>query len=101
MRLDPEQRETIVRETALVLGPRAKVRLFGSRLRDDVRGGDIDLLVQCPDVVDRPVLRSAQLAARLQRVLGDRRIDVLVIDPSTTLQPVHRVALSQGVELSA
>ncbi len=65
-RLDSEQRQTIVRETVLVLGPGATVRLFGSRLRDDVPGGDIDLLVQCPDGVGRLGMRGASLAARIQ-----------------------------------
>jgi hypothetical protein len=31
--------------------------------------------------VARPVWLAAQITARLQRRLGDRRIDVLVIDP--------------------
>ena len=34
--------------------------------------------------------------SRLQRLLGDRRIDVLLIDPDTPLEPVHRVAPSEG-----
>jgi hypothetical protein len=32
----------------------------------------------------------------LQRELGDRRIDVLVIGPGTALAPVHRAALAEG-----
>ena len=76
------------------------MRLFGSRVRDDMRGGDIDLLVECARAVARPVWLAAQITARLQRALGDRRIDVLVIDPDTTLQPVHHVARAEGVVLT-
>jgi predicted nucleotidyltransferase len=83
-----------------VAGPGATVRLFGSRLRDDVRGGDIDLLVECPAPVARPVWLAARLTARLQRALGDRKIDVLVVGPDTELEPVHQVARTEGVLLS-
>lgn len=79
--------------------PRARVRLLGSRLRDDIRGGDIDLLVECPDPVAQPVWLAARITARLQRALGDRRIDVLVVDPQAPLEPVHRAARAEGVGL--
>jgi predicted nucleotidyltransferase len=93
------QTQAILAAAADLAGADARVRLFGSRLRDDMRGGDIDLLVECPHPVDRPVWLAAQLTARLQRQLGDRKIDVLVVDPLTTLQDVHRVAQAEGVPL--
>lgn len=99
MRLTSEQRRAIVTATAELAGAGARVRLFGSRLHDDVAGGDIDLLVECPSPVERPVRLETQLTARLQRVLGDRRIDVLVVDPTTPLAPVHHVARTEGVWL--
>jgi len=91
--------KAIVDAAADLAGADAQVHLFGSRLRDDLRGGDIDLLLECPRPVDRPVWLAAQLTARLQRVLGERRIDVLVVDPLTTLQSVHRLAQAEGVPL--
>ncbi len=42
---------------------------------------------------------ASRLAALLQIALGDQRIDVLIIDSNTPLQPVHKVALSEGVQL--
>ena len=99
MRLTREQCRVIVTATAELAGADARVRLFGSRLRDDLSGGDIDLLVECPHPVARPVHLAAQITARLQRSLGDRKIDVLVLDPETPLEPVHRVAQAEGVLL--
>ena len=99
MRLNPDQSRAIVAATRDLAGADARVRLFGSRLNDDDRGGDIDLLVECPQPVARPVWPAAQIVARLQRLLGERRIDVLVVDPTTALQPVHRVAQAEGVVL--
>lgn len=99
MRLTREQSRAIVAATTDLAGADARVRLFGSRLRDDVLGGDIDLLVECPRPVARPVQLAAHITARVQRALGDRKIDVLVIGPDTPLEPVHRAALTEGVLL--
>ena len=101
MRLTPEQSRAIVTATAELAGADARVRLFGSRLRDELRGGDIDLLIECPRPVARPVWLAAQITARLQRALGERKIDVLVIDPDTALEPVHRAARAEGLLLDA
>ncbi|MCS6786105.1 MAG: nucleotidyltransferase domain-containing protein [Thiobacillaceae bacterium] len=97
MRLSDSTR-TIIRQTVTELfGPDARVLLYGSRVDDAARGGDIDLLV----VLDQPQPDAARkaltLTARLQLRLGDQPIDVLVVDPSTRLQAVHEAALRQGV----
>jgi predicted nucleotidyltransferase len=96
VRLTPEQIRAIAAATHELARPDASVRLVGSRLHDTLKGGDIDLLVACAHPVERPVWLAAQITARLQRLLGDRRIDVLLIDPTTPLEPVHRVAQSEG-----
>jgi predicted nucleotidyltransferase len=101
MRLSAEQSSVILATARELAGPDASVRLFGSRLNDQSRGGDIDLLVECPHRVARPVWLAAQITARLQRRLGDRKIDVLVVDPDTELEPAHLVARAEGKLLQA
>ena len=100
MRLSSVQINAIVAAAAELAGPDAQVRLFGSRLDDSLHGGDIDLLVECPNKVARPVWLAAQITARLQRTLDDRKIDVLLVDPDTAIQPIHRIARAQSVLLS-
>lgn len=46
MRITPQEALAILRITA---GAGARVSLFGSRTRDDLRGGDIDLLIELPE----------------------------------------------------
>ena len=46
MRLDDKTREIIKSEVASQLGAGSVVRLFGSRVDDAQRGGDIDLLIE-------------------------------------------------------
>jgi len=92
MRLTTEQ-VAIIKQAALeVFGDGASVKLFGSRLDDRARGGDIDLLVESPGEIEDKMKKMLTLTARLQMRLGDQPIDVLVVDPSTPLNPVHRHA---------
>ncbi|MHB1896659.1 MAG: nucleotidyltransferase domain-containing protein, partial [Metallibacterium sp.] len=46
MRLTPEQAAIIRSAAAEVFGSDARVWLFGSRVDDSKRGGDIDLLIE-------------------------------------------------------
>jgi uncharacterized protein len=99
MRLSTQTRN-VIRDTALeIFGPAAEVRLFGSRLDDTARGGDLDLLVTLPAPEDDSRRKTLTFVARLQRQLGDQPVDVLLVDPMTQLQPVHQQALREGVPL--
>ena len=48
----------------------------------------------------RPVFEKAWFAARLavhaERLMGGRRVDVLLLDPTTAVQTVHAAALTHG-----
>jgi predicted nucleotidyltransferase len=96
MRLTAEARHIIRATTHEIFGEQAQVRLFGSRIDDNQRGGDIDLLVELPNPQKESRKKSLALVARLQMRLGDQPIDVLVIDPETALQPVHLMAAATG-----
>jgi predicted nucleotidyltransferase len=71
----------VIKETAVRhFGPGVELWLFGSRVRDDVRGGDIDLLVEPKRPPESRARAAAELAAALQWQLGDQRIDVVIDD---------------------
>jgi uncharacterized protein len=99
MRLQPEHIAAIKQATLQVLGAQATVRLFGSRLDDQAKGGDIDLFVETPSPQANRALAAAQLAASIERRLGEQRIDVVLVDPDTAPQPIHQIARAQGVLL--
>lgn len=87
---------TIVAELA---GDDATVRLFGSRLDDAAKGGDVDLLVEVPHPVEAPAPLAARIAGRVSRALDGRKVDVVLAAPNLLSLPIHEVARRQGVAL--
>lgn len=56
-----------------------KVFLFGSRVNDKKKGGDIDLLLQVlPNDFSSVVNKKYQLRFDLEEVLGDQRVDLTI-----------------------
>lgn len=99
MRLSAFAGSKICETVQSVLGPTARVRLFGSRANDSAKGGDIDLLVESDTVVEQPALVAARIGALLQLALGDQRIDVLIAAPNVPEQAIHQVARATGITL--
>jgi len=54
MRLTPSQIQGIRRIPRRLAGEQAGIRVFGSRLDDRARGGDLDLLLELPEPVANP-----------------------------------------------
>lgn len=70
MRLS-ERQIAVVRDIAREeAGESAQVRVFGSRSYDELRGGDLDLLVELPVPAKEPAWLSALVSARISRLLG-------------------------------
>ena len=99
MRLTQQQQRVINDAAAQSFGPDAKVILFGSRLDDQKRGGDIDLLVECPGPIANAGMAAARMAAKIQMQLGERKVDVLYTRPGCTHSPAHQAALTKGQRL--
>ena len=73
-------------------------RLFGSRVDDACRGGDIDLYIEASLSPQDAFQRETQMAAELYRALGERKIDIVVNTGRLDL-PIYRLAREQGVWL--
>ena len=99
MRLTPAQIDTIKSTAQDVLGQGVQVTLFGSRVHDDQKGGDVDLMVEVLQAVQEPALMAARLASRVSRSMHGRKVDVLLKAPNLLEQPIHRIATQEGVRL--
>ncbi len=96
MRLTQEQRLVIREKVEQVAGEHVSVLLFGSRLNDHAKGGDVDLLVEFTEPVEAPAQMIARLSTRISRILHGRKVDILVTAPNLTLQPIHKIARQEG-----
>ena len=99
MRLNILIQDIIKTEVANLIGENCVVFLFGSRIDDSQRGGDIDLLIESPYAIINRVELECKLAARLYIKLGGRKVDVLIKDSRTHIQPIHQQAIQHGIML--
>jgi hypothetical protein len=101
MRLNQRQIKTLKRLAAEIFGTQAKLILFGSRIDDNRRGGDIDLYVTGVDQsLDQLADAKLNFLVKAKQALGEQRIDV-VFSPASgqpTL-PIHLEALRTGIPL--
>jgi hypothetical protein len=107
MRLTSQQIATIQHAALEAFGPGTQVLLFGSRVDDNKRGGDIDLLIQpVPAAFPKEGKETGTAALNqkirflslLERHLGERKIDVVIEQPGDT-RPIVKVAHATGVRL--
>ena len=99
MLITEAEASAIRRVTHEVAGQRAQVALFGSRTDASLKGGDIDLWIALPEVTPNKLSVALKTSARLQMLIGERKIDVLVTDPQSEETPLIRAARSTGIVL--
>ena len=102
MRLTDAEHADIAAAARAILPPGSRVSLFGSRVDDSLRGGDVDLWIELagqPSTADIVRLR-ARLTAALYRRWGERRIDMLMslCDPPDQ-RPIVEEARRHSIEL--
>ncbi len=102
MRLTAEQIQAIRDSVCAALGNDASVWLFGSRVDDTRRGGDIDLLVRPPPELgadpEQAFLAKLRLLAELKRRLGERKVDVIFETPLDS-RSIVLIARQTGIPL--
>lgn len=99
MRLPASQEQLIKNTVTRVLGTENRVWLFGSRVNDEMRGGDIDLLVETDAQFPNRAKVLCKLYGALIFALGDRKIDVLLKDGRTAEAPIFNIAKRTGMQL--
>jgi predicted nucleotidyltransferase len=87
---------TAIREEIWRLDPKAEVYLYGSRVDDTARGGDVDLLVISDTLDFREVLR---LRIRILDRIGWQQLDLLVRRRDQVDEPLAAMAQETGIKL--
>ena len=96
MRLTKQQTHTIIQTVYRLAGTGAAVYLFGSRLNDQTKGGDIDLLIES----DTPLslIHRAQIKMELESQLG-LPVDIISKSRGAAATAFQNIAQSRSIQL--
>lgn len=98
MRLEKKYIDLFVDTAREFFGSSTKLYLFGSRVDDNKRGGDIDLYLET-DIKEDLLNKKIKFLVTVKKVTGDRKID-LVINNGTNHQYIYEVAKEEGILLT-
>ena len=96
MRLKTEQITNIIEIVQAIMQQPFQIRLFGSRLNDEAKGGDVDLLIEMPQLLG--LLQKAQLKNALENRLN-LPVDLLIVQTGQKLSPFQQIAFEKSVLL--
>ncbi|MDP2902568.1 MAG: nucleotidyltransferase domain-containing protein, partial [Methylovulum sp.] len=97
MRLTEFEITSIVTNTKSFFGSGARVYLFGSRIDNCKKGGDIDLYI-IPENTEDLYQKELRFLVKLGGMIGEQKIDIVFAIDSTRL--IEKTALQEGIELN-
>jgi predicted nucleotidyltransferase len=95
MRITEYQKNMIV-EAVVNIDPTAKIWLFGSRVDDNKKGGDIDIAI-FSEKIDKDVMQKVQVRRFICDRIGEQKIDIVTTNNGK--EPIFRLAVSEGIQL--
>jgi len=95
MRLTQKQIKAI-NESFKEIFKSGSIYLFGSRVDDNLKGGDIDLYIDTDDK-DNLFEKKIDFLVSLKRKIGEQKIDIVISRDKNRL--IEQEALNKGIEL--
>ena len=98
MRLTPQEIQAI-KESFLTVFGNGNIYLFGSRVDDTKRGGDIDLYIDLEERLSYSVVFSKKIdfLVALKAKIGEQKIDVVISKDKS--RSIEQEALKYGIKL--
>ncbi len=96
MRLQQYEIDSITSIANSIFGKGSKIILFGSRVHDDLNGGDIDLYIQ-PTTKSALSEKKIDFLIALKEKIGDQKIDVILEKDNS--RPIEQEAIRKGLIL--
>ena len=92
-----EQTIVILKKSILKYVNDAKIILFGSRVDDNKKGGDIDILVDTKENVNLQTQIKILVECEIAGI--ERKIDMIFKTPYSKEQPIFKTAMKEGIVL--
>ena len=101
MRLTVTQNKLICETAEKYFGSDVHVWLFGSRVNDNAKGGDIDLYIESTmQTAADLVMAKLQFLRDLHKTLGEQKIDVVLQRSGASADmPIHHIVKQTGLML--
>lgn len=95
MRIPKEQLEFLKKEIKATI-PDAVIYLFGSRVDDTKKGGDIDIMI----LTNKKVTwrEKSKIKWNFYKKFGEQKIDIVVFSPNQ-LDPFKELIMKEGIKL--
>ncbi|HIE02824.1 MAG: nucleotidyltransferase domain-containing protein [Candidatus Parabeggiatoa sp.] len=93
MRLSQKEVQSI-KQTIHIFDPKALIYLFGSRVDDTKKGGDIDLLVLSKKL---GFMEKIRIKIKLYELIGEQKIDLIIAE--NTLKPFVQIIQEKAMLL--
>ncbi len=102
MRLSPYEIQAIISTFKECFLPGDTIALFGSRVDDSKRGGDIDLFIETHEQDEIKIMNMrSDFSIKLQDKIGDQKIDIVICaEGSKENLPIYYHAKNTGVRLT-
>jgi len=94
LRLKKKEIEAIKKVANLIFKD-PKIYLFGSRVDDNLRGGDIDLYIRLdykPNLTD-----DVKFLVKLKKIIGERKIDLIIDYPERKKELIDKIVEKEGI----
>jgi len=94
LRLKDKEIEAI-KKVANLIFKNPKIYLFGSRVNDNLKGGDIDLYIRIdykPNLTD-----DIKFLVKLKRIIGERKIDLIIDYPDRKKELIDEIIKKEGI----
>ena len=85
-----------IKGSVAMIAPEAVCYLFGSRINDSLKGGDIDLLLITSKKLSLPLL--SRLRRSILNQIGEQKIDIVNFSEDST-HPFKKIALENAIKL--
>jgi len=97
MRLSQEEQSNIKNLAKKIFGETSKVILFGSRVFDNKKGGDIDLLIENDERNKLTLINKIHFLIELKNKIGEQKIDIVLNYGSK--KSIIKTANNTGIQL--
>jgi predicted nucleotidyltransferase len=95
MRINDYEKEVII-EAVKTIDPDAKLWLFGSRVDDNKKGGDIDIAI-LSEIIRKDVMLEIQVRRHICNKIGEQRIDI--VSSVDGKEAIFKLAMEEGILL--